>query len=340
MARSYGFEADRRTHRPQEAEAIRAAVRRLLDDDEPTTLTALAAQMNEAGQLTATGRQWGVATLHRTLLWPRIAGLIDVGDGELRPDGSDPIITPEQRAELIERLARPEVAPQEPYLLTTIATCGLSGHLLVASKSYRKDGEGKKAAARAYVCPSPRAVQPNRRGCGRIRQLADPLEEYVAAQVLGRLMTPASAAVIAAAVQRAGTEREAVTAQIETATQRLTEIAQEWAYSGLPAEEARRIRTRLQQQVRDGKRQLKNLELLAGAPVFDQEHLAEHRPTRKVAGASRGADPETLAEWWESTTVPRRRALVALMAERIEVGPVRNRGAREFDEGRVTIVWR
>ena len=56
MSRSYGFEADRRTVRPEEVATLRQVVDRLLDDEAPMTLTRVAAWLNETGQLTATGR--------------------------------------------------------------------------------------------------------------------------------------------------------------------------------------------------------------------------------------------------------------------------------------------
>ena len=339
MARPYGREADRETVRPAEAAAIREVVRKMLDEDEPVTLKRAAAWLNESGHLTATGRPWEVGTLKRTITSPLIAGLKTDPDGQLIHDGIEPIISADDREALLARLSRRPVAKQEPYLLTGIAHCGHCGQLLTASRSYRPGAAGQpRKASRAYVCPPPNALNEQRRGCGRIRALAEPVEDHVGAAVLGRLIAPESAAAVAAAI-RAEEDRAAKLRQdIAGAKQKLSELASEWAYGGTPSTAIRPIRDSLQRQVRDGERALRQIALLSDTPVHDQAYLTQVTPTRQAAGGS--VDAETLAGWWENASVTRRRALVALLVKRVTVGPVRRRGARSFDPERVKIDWR
>jgi site-specific DNA recombinase len=69
--RPFGYEADKRTLRPDEAATIRDCVRRLLAGD---SLRSLCTDLNRDGVRTVTGRQWSPQTLRRLLLSARISG--------------------------------------------------------------------------------------------------------------------------------------------------------------------------------------------------------------------------------------------------------------------------
>lgn len=169
-SRPFGFRADRVAHDPQEAREIRRAARRLLAGK--ATLTGIARDWNDRGVLTPTGGPWRKSTVRRLLTSARVAGLRSHNGGETYPASWKPIVTEDQRLSLLTLLdGRPGPGNSgRRYLLTGgLATCGLCGSNLIA----RPRGDGR----RCYVCATDNG------GCGKIRVLAEPFEEYVAEQV-------------------------------------------------------------------------------------------------------------------------------------------------------------
>jgi hypothetical protein len=334
MPRTFGFEAGNREVRQSEADTVRRAVQRLLSD-ETATLGSVVAWLNQTGQLTSTGRPWEVSSLKRTLTSPAMAGLKQV-DGHLEPDDAPAIITPEERQALVVRLSGRRQAPPQRYLLTGgLGKCALSGTPLVAGRSYR-GGSG----LRSYVCPPPSEQRPSRRGCGRIRCLAEPLEDHVAAMALARLASPESAAAVAEAIAADEQRAAELRADVADARERLAVLARDFAYGSSSAADIRPSREYLQRKIRDGEEQLRRIRLLNTAPIHDQEHLAAAAPTRKVTGRNVNVAPKRLADWWHTASIDQQRALLAVLIREVRVGPVRLRGAKAFDADRVKIIWR
>jgi site-specific DNA recombinase len=163
-SRPFGFASDRIAHVPEEADRIREATRSLLDGG---NLTRIAREWNDTGVLTTRGREWTKTSVRRMLLSPRIAGLRQHGD-ETFPAVWEPIISQEEHVRLRARFGLPGRAFGRRYLLTGgLARCGVCGGPLIA----RPKADGR----RCYVCAA--------RGCGKIRVLAVPVEEYVAGRV-------------------------------------------------------------------------------------------------------------------------------------------------------------
>src|SRR6266536_3394902 len=69
--RPYGYDADKRTIRPDEAEVTRDCARRVIAGD---PLRAICTNLNRRGIESATGKQWSPQTLRRLLLSGRISG--------------------------------------------------------------------------------------------------------------------------------------------------------------------------------------------------------------------------------------------------------------------------
>ena len=140
------------------------------------TIRGVAADWNRRGIATVTSRAWTPHVLRRLLTSPRIAGL-----REHRGRATGPAVWPaivddttheRLRALLLDPSRRVNANPRR-YLLTGILVCGLCGARLVA----RPRGD----KARCYVCAS----GPGFHGCGKIRALAETLEQYVAGLVCG-----------------------------------------------------------------------------------------------------------------------------------------------------------
>ena len=69
--RPYGYETNKRTTRPGEAEVIRECARRALAGD---SLRSICADLNERGVTSATGKQWTSQAMRRKLMSGRISG--------------------------------------------------------------------------------------------------------------------------------------------------------------------------------------------------------------------------------------------------------------------------
>ena len=119
------------------------------------------------------------------------------------------------------------------YLLTGFLFCGLCGKTLVARP--RMDGR------RTYVCAS----GPNFGGCGKIRRLADPVEDLVREQLLLALDEPALAAALKAATGEDEAERELLAA-LRADQDRLDELVDAFADGTLTRADLARARSRIE----------------------------------------------------------------------------------------------
>src|SRR3712207_2313345 len=92
--RPFGFEADKVTHRADEAEVIRDLAARALAGE---SLTSLTKWLDDTDVRTVTGKPWRTPTVRQLLLNPRIYGMRSHRDGEsLTPAVWQPIISAAQ----------------------------------------------------------------------------------------------------------------------------------------------------------------------------------------------------------------------------------------------------
>lgn len=135
---------------PEEAEALRGAVERLLAGQ---TMGGVLTWMNERSTTTEGGR-WLNRGLRRLLFSPRIAGLVE-HDGKLHTAAWEPIITREQWEDvkaLLDRRAASyvQVGRERRYLLSGVAECSGCGEWL-----YTKSTSGRRNRnyrTRIYSC--------------------------------------------------------------------------------------------------------------------------------------------------------------------------------------------
>lgn len=307
--RPFGFEDDRLTHRPEEAEVIRWAVRRMLAG---ASMRGLCGELDERGVPPVNGGKWQQHSLRNVLTSPRTAGLRQhrgevVGEAEW-----DPIITPEERELLLATIKRrngQRRRPQAPrrYLLSGgLLRCSGCGEKMLALP--RQDGR------RAYRCRS----GPGFDGCGKRAALAESLEEYVAESVLVALDT-------------------------EGLYDRLRAEAGDDARLGELFAEADRLRGRIDQAKRDTYVEgiLDRGDFIALKAELDARLEAIHAEAADLAGRRTLADlPDgDLREWWAGADLGRRRELLMAVLDRVELLPGR-RGYNRFDPDRVQLVWR
>jgi site-specific DNA recombinase len=179
-----------------QAATVREVVRRRLSGGR---MHAICDDLNRRGVLTRDGRQWRQGNLHPILTKPAIAGLVyhpelpelvQANWGTSRvpclshPDATDcwgAIVSEHDWRKLQAELSKPgkrtNFVGARTALLTGYVYCGVDGcgKKLVASR----DSTGK----RVYVCKR----DSHRQGCGKLKRLADPVDQLVTELVIATL---------------------------------------------------------------------------------------------------------------------------------------------------------
>lgn len=308
-ARPFGYERDGMTLVPNEAAMIRDAVRRLLMGEPQASICR---GWNEAGMLTASGAQWRVGTLRNILLSPRLAGL-RAYKGEIvgKAAWSEILERPmwEQVRALLTDPARRQERPAWATLLTGLARCGKCGAKLVVAKT-----EGRPT----YRCQK----APGKPGCGGLAIVAAPFEELITEAVLQRFDSPQFAEALAGVDTRVDSDGADAAAAIANAEAKLAELAQMWAASEISRAEWLTARRPVEATLEAARRRIRRR-----ATTSALDGLTE-------AGALR-------AQWHGQPPLPvhRKRAILAVVLDRIEVAPAR-RGLNRFDSQRLNPIWR
>ena len=275
------------------------------------SLRSIVADWNARGVRSVRGGDWTNHTLRRVLTSARIAGLRSYR-GEVVADAAWPAIVDRSTHERLQailldpnRNARP--GPARRYLLTGFGLCGLCGVRLVA-----RPRDDKR---RCYVC----AGGANNRGCGKIRVLADPLEELVAEAVIVALSSPAFARALEET--RAEPSGPDVIEDLRADEDALEQLATDhYADRRISRREFMAARRVLEDRIDAARRML-----VVGS---DSAILAEVPSSSKA-----------LRRWWEAADIDSRRSLLSTVVDTVTVGPA-VRGRNRFDSERVSISWR
>lgn len=303
--RPYGYELDRVTIRTTEADALRGAAERLIAGD---SLRAVTADLNDAGHRTSGGNTWKPNVLRRTLLSPRLVGRDQGGEKADWP----PILTAKVAKDLHRVLSAPErkngqTMSTRTYLLTGgVLVCGLCDTQLVA----RPDNYGK----RGYVCAS---GEPHH-GCGKIRINAELIEADVAERVLARLMRVGSRDAVDARLKHVVDAGERADRDIEVAELRMKQLGEDFAEGKIDAPVMHAGNAALRKKIRD------------------------LQATKRIGRQAAQIDPssaQNLAVWWGKASLDQQRALIQVLASKVEVFPAQVRGSRTYDPSRVRITW-
>jgi hypothetical protein len=157
---------------------------------------------------------------------------------------------------------------------------------------------------------------PGFKGCGKIRALAEPVEDLVAQALIARLDTPA----LAVALDAHSTGDNDVDAALEAVDARFLELGEMWAAGEIDRAGWTAARRRLEAQ---------REELTATARRTIVTAVLE--PYSSQAGALRHA--------WPSLEFGRRRAILDAVVESVTIGPA-VKGRNYFDQERVSVRWR
>ncbi len=303
-----------------EAQLVQEAAERVLLGE---SLRAVATDWTGRGVHTVTGTSWKTTVLRGLLLSPRIAGLrqhhgIAIGKAVW------PGIISEETYERLKVLLTDPVRQlnggqlARSYLLTGFLYCGGCGRRLVARPRADK--------RRCYVCAS----GVNFDGCGKIRRLAEPVEDLVREQLFAALDSSDWESMFqttARAAKKGAAEEQKLLAALKA-----DEVALEHA------ERAHFIERDL-----DGNPVLSRLHFLRVKHELEASMEETRRRLGRVIGnhaiASFPRGGEELRAAWKAGSLGWRRAFLTTYIERVILLPCL-RGRNKFDPTKVKVVWR
>lgn len=153
--RPFGFESDRVTHRPVEADALRDACESLVAGD---SVHGVARRWRTQGLVTTAGNAWSPGQLRALFRRPRNAGLAEHRGSILGPAQWKPIVSVDTWSRVCAILDDPSrrVSPgnQPAYLGTFIFRCGVCG---LPMRSWRSGAKG----TRIYRCTATERTEPH-----------------------------------------------------------------------------------------------------------------------------------------------------------------------------------
>jgi site-specific DNA recombinase len=300
-----------------EANIIREAADRLLIG---ASLRAVCRDLNERGVKTVSGKPWTSTTLKRMVVSPRVIGYrVYHGEG-LVPNSLPKILDSGTHAALKKILNDPKrrtnrFYDKRYYLLSGgLLRCWRCGAVLVA----RPTGERK----RSYVCMAP-VPQPGPDGCrnGKLRIIAEPLEDHVAKMVMTRcLESPALAQALA--------DQGDAAAEQKINLRKLEEIKESVRVN----EDDYRVERLID---RDTYLKTKNKLETQRREVETKINAASGQ--RFLTNVPR--DPEELKAMYDGGNHEWRRAFIESLVDHVVVGPG-VRGLNKFDPGRIKIIYR
>lgn len=305
--RPFGFQSDRVSHEPIEAQAIRDAAARILAGE---SLASVARWLAESDVRTVHGNVWRTAVLRQLLLNPRNCGHRVYQGKVIGPGRWEPIIDPEDGDKLRLLLtdpARRTNGTARRYLLSGLLRCGLCGTKMYSVPRF--------ATAR-YLCRSGHDFG----GCGSMAITASHLEAWITEAVLQRLDSAEMADSLAGKT-RDDTQATVLHEQVRQDTERLEALAIMWADGELDAAQWRTARARLEQRVSDNR---KTLARMRGTTVVDPW----------IGNGSQ------LRDRWQTLNLARQTAIVRALIDHIVIKTAAFPGRNGLDPERVQPVWR
>ncbi|WP_084653992.1 recombinase family protein [Nocardia altamirensis] len=313
--RAYGWEADKVTMIPEEADFIRKGTRRSLAGE---SWRSIAQWLTESGATTVTGARWRSATVKQILTSPRNAGLCAYQGEIVRAATWDAIITPQDREKLLAKIEGNKHsntrAPQR-YVLAARLRCGRCESRLYSKIKYVKGKDNRLKSVRRYVCKS----GPDYDGCGRLTVVAEPVENLLANAVLDRLDSVELADAVAGKVE-ADTSLAELSRQVDEDKAELEQLAH--------MKKARRITMAEWLILRDG---------IESRLDGNRRKIAQATETSEIAELiGRG---EALRKEWPDLSIDRRQSIIKAVLEHAVILPGKS-GARSLDVDRVDPAWR
>jgi site-specific DNA recombinase len=283
-----------------ERELIAGAARRILAGD---SLRGIATAWNRREILTPTGRGWSNTTLRTMLLSPRLAGLRQ-HNGQLHPGSWDPILPREQWEAVKVILEDPERVTKGRggiyrHLLSGLVRCGRCGTTMTVRG---RDGQ------RRYCCSTAQ-----RGGCGRLQRSADQVEQLITEALFVAVESPAWDQVAERPADDPTREFHEALARDQGLLDRLEDKVVEEL---IRPETAKRKRAEIERRMEAARHRL--------------AELGDARVTARI--------PRNLRAAWEDFSLDRKRAIVAVVVEQVEIHP--QGMSPVFDPDAIKVTWR
>jgi site-specific DNA recombinase len=305
--RPFGFEPDKITHRPDEANVIRDVTARFLAGE---SLMSLVRWMDAEGIKSVFDKPWRTGTLRDMMTAPRTAGIREHAGSIIGKAVWEPIITPEDRNRVLSLIAQRRVTRERTprsYLLTGMLKCSRCHHTLYSSR---------RVDVRRYVCSS----SPDHGGCGRMTIDAPGVEELVQNAVLYRLDSPELAEALAGRINQ-DDATASLSDHLAGDQLMLNDLAQMYAAREITRSEWMTARKPVESRITEIERRLS-------------------RMTRTDALAGIVGNGAALGQQWASLNLTRQHAIVKAVLDHIVISPADRRGPRVVDPSRVDLVWR
>jgi DNA invertase Pin-like site-specific DNA recombinase len=317
--RPFGWEDDKVTLRPREADAIREAVSDLIAGASVSEITQ---RWKDAGLVTSKGNTFQYMAVRQILMNARICGYREI-NGELVRDGEDQpvvgqwkaIITPEEwfavKATIKERGSGRGMTPGglvHKYLLTGILRCGyeLDDGTVCNNKMIGIKANSWLKYDHAYMCK--KNVDG---GCNKTYKRGDKTDQFIQALVIAKLEEQAASR--AKEVPDWGRE-----ADLERATQSRKELERRWHDGEI-----------------DDETFFRNLPVIEARVKKLRDEQADHL-AKKAAAEAVDAD---IAQTFRTRTLSQKRELIRSVLHTVIARPG-GKGKRAFDVELLTPVWR
>jgi site-specific DNA recombinase len=283
-----------------ERRLIAEAARKIIAGD---SLRGIAADWTARGIRTPTGREWSNVSLRTMLLSPRLVG-VRQHNGQLHPAAWEPILSDDQWGDVKDILEDPQRVTKGRggvyrHLLSGVVRCGLCGTVMTVRN---------KRGGRRYSCSTAQQG-----GCGRLQRSADQLERLITEALFVAVESPAWDQVSQRPADDPTREFHEQLVRDQGLLDRLEDkVAEEL----VRPETARRKRAEIERRMETARRR-----------------LAELGDARVVARV-----PRNLRAVWEDFSLDRKRAILAVVVERVEVHP--QGMSPVFDPAAIRVTWR
>jgi site-specific DNA recombinase len=282
-----------------ERELIAEAAQAIIDGD---SLRGIATDWNEREIRTPTGRGWSNVTLRTMLLSPRLVGQRQ-HNGQLHPATWKPIL-PREKWDAVKAILEDPARVTKGrggvyrHLLSGLVKCGLCGTNMTVRM---------RKGARRYACSTSQQG-----GCGRIQRSADPIEH---------LITEALFVAVEAGIEpHRAAAKDDLTSELYEALARdqglLDRLEDKVAEELIAPETAKRKRAEIERRMEATRRQL--------------AELGDARVAARI--------PRNLRAVWQDFSLDRKRAIIAVVVERIEVYP--QGMSPVFDPETIKVTWK
>jgi site-specific DNA recombinase len=277
---------------PVEADAIREAARRALEEGE--TVASILRDWTRRGIKPVHGKHWWPTTLVGTLTSARIAGLRE-WQGKKYPATQWPAIIDVDTHERLVKLfsdpsRRKHVVRAPAHLMSGIAQCPKCGSGL----HYRRFAQRR---ADSYACVK------SLTGCGGTAIKAELLEEYVTGAVLDALESPRVQEALREGEDSNAPRRAELLADIKAAQERREEARRDYSDGTIDRSDWLDIRQRTEEKISAARREYDRLTgggtLLSDIPASEQVRDA-----------------------WESWSTDRKRAAIRAVLHRVVIKPI------------------